>query len=114
MKPRQQPHLTPQDAARLARVSMLLDGRTRVLRAGPGLVEAVCHLLDGGTLLLGYRDGAWWCDCCSDRSPCGHVRALQLVTQPEPPVSRGLHIPSAPDRSRSETRCQVDARESQG
>jgi len=80
-----QPHLSPEDTARLARVSMLLDGRTRVLRAGPHLVEALVFLLDGGRYRLGYRAGAWWCQCGSPRPPCGHVRALQLVTMPEGP-----------------------------
>jgi len=78
-----QPHLSPEDTARLARVSMLLDGRTRVLRAGPHLVEALVFLLDGGRYRLGYRAGAWWCQCGSPRPPCGHVRALQLVTMPD-------------------------------
>ena len=112
MRARQQPHLSPADTARLSRASMLLDGRTRVLRAGPHLVEAVVFLIDGGQYRLGYRAGEWWCQCGSPRPPCGHVRALQLVTMPDQvPLTRGSGIPSESETRRSQPRHQGHARE---
>lgn len=57
----------------------LTEGRLRITAIDDDGIEATC-LGDGAEVhALGYRQGAWWCNCPA-RTTCSHLVALQLVT----------------------------------
>ena len=60
----------------------LAEGRLEITHATGPRIRATCH--GSAPYPLGYDpDHGWWCRCPA-RATCAHLRALQLVTRPEP------------------------------
>lgn len=79
---RREPRRSDDEWTREDRINAYLTGgRITVHSAAPGSVRAVVRGMRG-TYQLGYEtERGWFCSCGSTGS-CGHLTALQMITNP--------------------------------
>jgi uncharacterized Zn finger protein len=66
---------------------LLAEGRVRLLRVGPKLVDAVVWGDSAAEYRVGYACGGPWTCTCPAFGACSHVQACQLVTLVGGPVT---------------------------
>jgi uncharacterized Zn finger protein len=69
----------PREAALDKGLRYLVSGRLVIQRLDGHVIEARCRGDRGEVYRLGFRPGAWYCECPA-RTDCSHLFALWRVT----------------------------------